>query len=300
MPEPLYLGLTEAELRARAEGLRDLASPCRLCPRACGARRDRGERGFCRAGLAPWIASFGPHFGEERVLVGRGGSGTVFFSGCNLGCLYCQNFTISHLGEGEETSAEALARILLRLQEMGCANANLVSPTHQAPQIVDALARAREGGLRLPVVWNCGGYESVEALALLAGIVDIYMPDVKYGDNRVAAQLSAAPDYVEAAQAAVREMHRQVGDLVIEDGIAVRGLLVRHLVLPGGLAGTEAVLRFLRDQISPRTFVNLMAQYYPAGRAHEVPALSRRISSAEFAHALRRAKELGLSRAGPA
>lgn len=300
MRRPQYLTLSAEELRARAEALAELASPCRLCPRNCGARRDRGERGFCRAGLVPWVASFGPHFGEERVLVGRGGSGTVFLSGCNLGCLFCQNYAISHLGEGEEVSVEELAKILLHLQEIGCENANFVTPTHQAPQIVAALSRAVEDGFRLPVVWNCGGYESVEALRLLEGIVDIYMPDFKYGDSAVGARLSAVPDYAERAQAALREMHRQVGDLRVEGGVALRGLLVRHLVLPEGLSGTEAVLRFLRDEISPDTFVNLMAQYYPAGRAHEVPALRRRITREELARALRLARELGLSRAGPA
>ncbi|MCX7750257.1 MAG: radical SAM protein [Candidatus Bipolaricaulota bacterium] len=297
---PSYLRLSPRELQARAEALAELASPCRLCPRNCGARRDRGERGFCRAGLLPWVASFGPHFGEERVLVGGGGSGTVFLSGCNLGCLFCQNFSISHLGEGEEIPVEELARILLHLQEIGCANANFVTPTHQAPQVVAALARAAEEGLALPVVWNCGGYESVEALRLLEGVVDIYMPDFKYGESGVGARLSGVPDYPARAKEALREMHRQVGDLVVEGGVAVRGLLVRHLVLPEGLSGTEAVLRFLRDEISPDTFVNLMAQYYPAGRAWEVPELRRRITRDEFAHALRLARELGLSRAGPA
>lgn len=295
-----YLSLRSAELRGRVRALYALASPCRLCPRGCGVRRDQGQRGFCRAGILPWVASYGPHFGEERVLVGRGGSGTVFLSGCNLGCLYCQNYTISHLGEGEEMPVEDLAQILLHLQEIGCENANFVTPTHQAPQIVDALSRAARDGFRLPIVWNCGGYEAVEALRLLSGIVDIYMPDFKYGESAVAARLSAAPDYVPAARAALREMHRQVGDLVVEEGIAVRGLLVRHLVLPEGLAGTEEVLRFLRDEISPHTFVNLMAQYYPAGRAGEVPELSRRITPREFAHALKLAQEHGPSRAGPA
>lgn len=295
-----YLSLRAAELRERVRALYALASPCRLCPRACGVRRDKGERGFCRAGILPWVASYGPHFGEERVLVGRGGSGTIFLAGCNLGCLYCQNYTISHLGEGEEMPVEDLAQILLHLQEIGCENANFVTPTHQAPQIVDAVSRAVRDGFRLPLVWNCGGYEGVEALRLLSGIVDIYMPDFKYGEDTVAARLSAAPNYVSVARAALREMHRQVGDLLVEGGIAVRGLLVRHLVLPEGLAGTEGVLRFLRDEISPHTFVNLMAQYYPAGRATEVPELSRRITPREFAHALELARDLGLSRAGPA
>lgn len=299
MPHPLYLDLTAPELRARAEELRALASPCRLCPRACGAHRERGERGFCRAGLAPWVASFGPHFGEEEVLVGEGGSGTIFFSGCNLRCLFCQNYAISQLGEGEEIGVDDLARIMLRLQAAGCANVNLVTPTHQAPQIVAALAVAREEGLRLPLVWNCGGYESLDALRILERIVDIYLPDVKYGASEVAASLSAAPGYFEIAQDALREMHRQVGDLIVRDGIAVRGLLVRHLVLPDGLAGSEAVLEFIARHISPDTFVNVMAQYRPAHRARERPELTRRPTAAEQEHVLAIARRLGLRRAGP-
>ncbi len=298
MAVPRYLNLIEAELRGRVEELRGLTSPCRLCPRACGARRDKGERGFCGSPLAPWVASFGPHFGEEEVLVGSGGSGTIFFSGCVLRCLFCQNYAISQLGEGEEISVEELARTMLHLQEIGCANVNLVSPTHQAPQIAAALVAARESGLRLPLVWNCGGYESVEALRLLDGMVDIYMPDSKYGDNAVAAQLSAAPDYVERAQDALREMHRQVGDLVVENGVAVHGLLVRHLVLPEGLAGTDAVLRFIADEVSMATYVNVMGQYRPAHRARERPELSRRLTSAEHEQALALARRLGLRRAG--
>ncbi|MCX7844815.1 MAG: radical SAM protein [Candidatus Bipolaricaulota bacterium] len=296
---PAYLNLSASELERRIQALYDLASPCRLCPRACGARRDRGEKGFCRTGLRPWVASFGPHFGEERELVGRFGSGTIFFSGCNLGCVFCQNFTISQLGEGEEISVEDLARLMLRLERLGCHNVNLVTPTHQAPMILEALALARDQGLEIPLVWNCGGYESVEALRLLEGVVDIYMPDFKYGDDGVAARLSSAPDYFARACAALKEMHRQVGDLVVRNGLAVRGLLVRHLVLPNDLAGTERVLRFLREEISPDTYVNLMAQYYPTHRAWEFPEISRRITSEEYKKALVLAQSMGLRRAGP-
>jgi len=297
--QPAYLGLTQAELRDRVERLYALASPCRLCPRTCGVDRVGGERGLCGTGLAPWIASFGPHFGEERVLVESGGSGAIFFSGCNLRCLFCQNYTISQLGEGEEVPVQELARVMLHLQETGCENVNFVTPTHQAPQIVDALAHAREEGLRLPVVWNCGGYEAVEALRLLDGVVDVYMPDLKYGDSRVATHLSSAPGYFEAARAALAEMHRQVGDLVVEGGIAVRGLLVRHLVLPEGLARSEAALRFIADEISKDTYVNVMAQYRPVHRAREIPALSRRVRAAEHKDVLALARRLGLRRAGP-
>lgn len=296
---PAYLGLSKAELEKRVQALYELASPCRLCPRQCRVRRDRGERGFCRTGLKPWVASFGPHFGEERELVGRYGSGTIFFSGCNLGCVFCQNFTISQLGEGEEITVEDLAKLMLRLQDIGCHNVNLVTPTHQAPMIVEALGIARDEGLEIPLVWNCGGYESVEVLRLLEGIVDIYMPDFKYGDNSVAAKYSNAPDYFERAAEALKEMQRQVGDLVVKNGIAVRGLIVRHLVLPQGLAGTEKVLKFIRDEISPETYVNIMAQYYPTHRAGEFPELSRRITSAEYKEALALAQSLGLRRAGP-
>ena len=296
---PAYLALAPAEFSRRVQALYELASPCRLCPRGCGVRRDQGEKGFCRTGLTPWISSFGPHFGEERELVGRYGSGTIFFTGCNLGCVFCQNFTISQLGEGEEIPVAALAKIMVRLQEMGCHNVNLVTPTHQAPMIVEAVGIAREEGLEIPLVWNCGGYESVEVLRLLEGIVDLYMPDFKYGENAVAARYSQAPDYFERAAAALQEMHRQVGDLLVRNGLAVRGLLVRHLVLPGGLARTERVLRFIREEISPETYVNIMAQYYPTHRAWDYPELSRRITSAEYREALALAQSMGLRRAGP-
>jgi len=296
---PAYLGLSGKELRARAEALRELASPCRLCPRECHVRRTEGERGSCQAGLRPWVSSFGPHFGEERVLVGRGGSGTIFFTSCNLHCVFCQNYEISQLREGREIPVEELAAWMLHLQEIGCHNINFVTPTHQAPQIVEALALAREEGLKLPIVWNCGGYESVKALRLLDGIVDIYMPDFKYGDSQVAARFSEAPGYFEVARAALKEMHRQVGDLEIRDGIAQRGLLIRHLVLPEGLAGTEKVLRFIAEELSRETFVNIMAQYYPTYKAWQYPELARRITPEEYREALEIARRLGLSRAGP-
>lgn len=233
------------------------------------------------------------------MLVGRGGSGTIFFTGCNLHCVFCQNYEISQLGEGREIPVEELAAWMLRLQEIGCHNINFVTPTHQAPQIVEALALAREEGLRLPIVWNCGGYESVEALRLLDGIVDIYMPDFKYGDSQVAARFSDAPGYFEVARAALKEMHRQVGDLEVRDGIARRGLLIRHLVLPGGLAGTEKVLRFIAEELSRETFVNIMAQYYPTYKAWQYPELARRITPEEYREALEIARRLGLSRAAP-
>ncbi len=296
---PLYLELSAAELREKASRLRELASPCRLCPRGCNARRAEGERGICRAGILPWVSSWGPHFGEERELVGHGGSGTIFFTGCNLRCVFCQNFEISQLYEGREVPAEELARSMLELQLIGCHNINLVTPTHQAHAIVEALVIARDHGLRLPLVWNCGGYESVEVLRVLEGVVDIYMPDFKYGDSAIAQKYSAAPRYFEVACEAIKEMHRQVGDLVVEGGVAVRGLIVRHLVLPNGLARTERVLRFIAEEISRDTYVNIMAQYYPTWKAHQYPELSRRITPEEYREALELARRLGLRRAGP-
>jgi len=231
--------------------------------------------------------------------VGRGGSGTVFFSGCSLACLFCQNWRISHGREGTDVTAGQLADVFLRVERDGCANLNLVTPTHQAHAILAALAIAREGGFDLPIVWNCGGYESVEALRCLDGVVDIYMPDLKYGDDPTAERLSGAPGYVTASQAALREMHRQVGNLMIgRDGVARRGLLVRHLVLPNRLAGTASVLQFLAAEISRDTAVNLMDQYRPCHQADGVEALGRRITRAEYAEAVEIARHAGLRRLG--
>ncbi len=281
----------------RADALAERLSPCRLCPNACAVDRGVGELGRCGVGASARVASFGPHFGEEGPLVGRFGSGTVFLSGCNLACLFCQNWRISQEREGTDVSDADLARIFLRIQEAGCHNLNLVTPTPHAASIVRALAIAGAEGFALPVVWNCGGYESVEVLRWLDGVVDIYMPDLKYGDDAVATKLSNAPDYVARSQAALREMHRQVGDLEFDgDGIARRGLLVRHLVLPEGLAGTERVMRFLADGISRDSYVNVMGQYRPCHRASEVPALRRRISAAEHDEAIELAKGAGLRR----
>ncbi len=299
LSSPAYRQLPLRVLEARVRALYELASPCRLCPRACGVRRDRGELGLCRAGLRPWVASFGPHFGEERELVGQGGSGTIFFSGCNLGCVFCQNAEISQLGEGQEITVDQLARMMVNLQDSGCPNINVVTPTHQAPMIVEAVMHAREEGLAVPLVWNCGGYESMEALRLLEGVVDIYMPDLKFVDPKVSDRLAGAPDYFQRAKEALKEMHRQVGDLQVQGGLAVRGLLIRHLVLPEGLAGTGEALRFVAEEIGRNTYVNLMAQYYPAHQARSFPELRRRITPEEYQEALALAGNLGLTRAGP-
>jgi putative pyruvate formate lyase activating enzyme len=243
------------------------------------------------------VSSFNPHFGEEAPLVGRGGSGTIFFTHCNLRCDYCQNYDISQLGHGEEVEPEDLARMMLYLQEMGCHNINLVSPTHVVPQILAGLLIAAEAGLRLPLVYNTGGYDALGTLQLLDGVVDIYMPDMKYADAEIGWTYSHVRDYPRHNQAAVREMHRQVGDLVLdEDGVARRGLLVRHLVLPEGLAGTAQIVRFLAEEISRNTYLNIMDQYRPCYRAHERPPLNRRITRQEYEEAVRLALEAGLHR----
>jgi len=295
--EPSYLKLLESgELDRRIKALYERLSPCVLCPNECKVDRLAGKRGLCQVGAKPMVSSYGPHFGEEDPLVGSRGSGTIFFTYCNMACVYCQNWEISHLGEGEEITVEELARIMLLLQARGCHNINLVTPTHQVPFIVEALKIAAEEGLRLPLVYNCGGYESVETLKLLHGIVDIYMPDFKYADEKVAAKLSKVSRYPQIAKEALKEMHRQVGDLIIEDGLAVRGLLVRHLVLPGDLSGTREVLSFIAWEISPNTYVNLMDQYRPCGEAWQYPPLDRTLRPEEYKRALQWAQKAGLKR----
>ena len=295
--EPAYLRLlSSGELHTRAQEARDHLQACDLCARHCGVDR-REHLGFCRTGERAWVASYGPHHGEERPLRGWGGSGTVFFSRCNLRCVFCQNHEISQRYAGRETDAEGLAAIFLSLQEAGCHNLNLVSPTHVMAPILQALAQAAELGLRLPIVYNTGGYDSPEALGILEGIVDIYMPDMKYDDAAVSRRLSHAAVYPQANRQAVREMHRQVGDLAInEHGLAERGLLVRHLVLPDGMAGTDGVLQFLAAEVSRDTYLNLMDQYHPDFLARDYPPVHRATTSAEFRAAVRLAKRAGLHR----
>ncbi len=243
------------------------------------------------------VSSYGPHFGEEAPLVGRHGSGTIFFTSCNLRCVFCQNYTISQLGEGSKIDNEELAGMMLSLQARGCHNINLVSPTHVVPYILDALELAAGMGLYLPLVYNSGGYDSVETLQLLDGIVDIYMPDMKYSDAKTAEELSGIKDYPSINKAAIKEMRRQVGDLEIdEEGIARRGLLVRHLVLPNRLAGTEEVMRFLAQEVSTNTYINIMAQYHPCHKAFDVPQLSRSVNHREFCEAINLAHQQGLDR----
>ncbi len=293
-----YLELYRSgELRKRVDAALSLLASCSVCPHKCGVNRLAGNVGKCRTGRQAMVSSYGPHFGEEAPLVGRHGSGTIFFTNCNLRCVFCQNYSISQLGEGYEVSKEELGSMMLSLQAKGCHNINLVSPTHVVPQILEALELAVQGGLHIPLVYNSGGYDSVETLKILDGIVDIYMPDMKYDDEEIARQLSGIEHYPQINRAAVKEMYRQSGDLEMdEDGIAQRGLLVRHLVLPHGLAGTKGVVNFLSREISPNTYVNIMAQYRPCYKAFGIPALGRPISSDEFHEALSLAREAGLSR----
>ena len=276
------------------EQLSKMLADCSLCPRMCHVNRVQGEKGFCGVGSRAVVASAGPHFGEERPLVGAGGSGTIFFAGCNLGCVFCQNYDISHGRAGEAWGARQLAAAMLHLQERGCHNINFVTPSHVAPQIVEALELARMNGLTAPTVYNCGGYDRVETLQIAEGYFDIYMPDAKYLDVRAAKELSGAEDYPEVMAAALKEMHRQVGDLEIVDGIARRGLLVRHLVMPGGVADSIRIIDFLADEISADTFVNVMDQYRPAFRAREYPRISRRLARAEHLQVVVHARDRGL------
>jgi len=270
---------------------------CTLCPRKCRVDRLRGQTGVCKTGTYAWVSSYSPHFGEEAPLVGTNGSGTIFFTHCNLLCIFCQNFDISHAGVGQEVNAEQLAAIMLDLQRMGCHNINFVTPSHVVAQILEALAIAADNGLRVPLVYNSGGYDRIETLQLLEGVFDIYMPDFKFWNPRVAAEICNAPDYPEVARSALREMHRQVGDLVIDgSGIARSGLLVRHLVLPAGLAGTREIMRFIAHDISTDTYVNIMSQYRPCGRAAEVRELAAYPTENDFKKARLAALEEGIRR----
>ncbi len=299
MIEPFYRELHRTgEFHEHVEAAYRLMSPhCELCPRCCGADRLAGQIGVCRTGPLPVVASYGAHFGEEPPLVGQNGSGTVFFGGCNLSCVFCQNYDISYGDAGKETSIENLADMMLSLARQGCHNINLVTPTHQLPQILAALEIAVIAGLDIPIVYNCGGYEPVQVLEILDGIVDIYLPDAKYGSNEVGLELSGVPDYWDRNREALREMHRQVGDLHMDErGIAEYGLLVRHLVLPGNRAGTQAVMHFLATEISRDTYVNVMDQYRPAHKAFALPHIARRITHEEFGEAMRIARAEGLHR----
>jgi putative pyruvate formate lyase activating enzyme len=274
-----------------------LLKTCVLCPRQCQVDRLSDEKGICRTGTRALVSSYNPHFGEEAPLVGRHGSGTIFFTHCNLLCNFCQNYDISHEGWGSEVNDDELAAIMISLQDQGCHNINFVTPTHVIPQILSALKIAIENGLHIPLVYNSSGHDSVATLNLLDGIFDIYMPDFKFWDSNIADSTCKAADYPQIARQALIEMHHQVGDLVTdESGIAQRGLLVRHLVLPEDLAGTRDIMRFIHSSISPGTYVNIMSQYRPCGMAHKTPGLSRSITVEEFKAAIVAAKEEGISR----
>jgi putative pyruvate formate lyase activating enzyme len=297
--EPAYRRLLErGELAQRAESAYRHLKNCDLCARYCHVDRTRSIAGaVCRTGERAVVASYGPHHGEEDPLRGSAGSGTIFFSWCNLRCVYCQNWDISQRRAGREVEPREIADMMLELQRLGCHNINFVTPSHVVAQIIAAVEDAARRGLAVPLVYNTSGYDSLEALTLLDGIVDIYMPDMKYGDSRLAHQYSKVRNYVEVNRAAVKEMHRQVGDLVLDArGIAQRGLLVRHLVLPNGIAGTADVLHFLAEEISRNTYPNLMDQYRPCHRADEYPELARPLTQKEYREALAAAEGAGLER----
>jgi putative pyruvate formate lyase activating enzyme len=288
--------LLQVELSERINAAYGLLEKCCICPRECGVNRIKNDKvGFCRSGLNPVISSVSAHHGEEPPLSGTKGSGTIFLTNCNLRCIYCQNYPISQLGNGAERTPGELACQMVWLQEQGCHNVNLVTPTHFMPQILKALWLARERGFDLPIVYNTSGYESLRVLQILDGIVDIYLADMRYSDEATAKKYSIASHYPEINRAAVKEMFRQVGNLLLdEQGIAKRGLIIRHLVLPNGLSGTEGVMKFLSKEISQDVFISLMAQYFPAYKAHEIKELSRRITAEEYEDACRIMEQYGL------
>jgi putative pyruvate formate lyase activating enzyme len=299
---PSYVTLYRTgELRRRIAALERLLGPCTLCPRDCRVNRLSGELGWCKAGDQLLVAAAFPHFGEEPPLSGQGGSGAIFISWCNLLCQFCQSWEVNHRGEGVPVRVRELAGIMLDLQTSGCHNVNFVTPTHYAPQLIAALPLAIEQGFRLPLVYNCGGYESLHVIQLLDGIVDIYLPDIKFLDARASERyLDGAADYPEVVRAVVKEMHRQVGDLVVDErGIARRGLIVRHLVMPGMTQDSDAVLRFIAAELSPHTYVNIMDQYRPCFQAKRSPEIARRTTGAEHRAVVETAHRLGLYRGLP-
>jgi putative pyruvate formate lyase activating enzyme len=295
---PRYIELCEkGELTKRIEFLNRILTECSLCPRRCEVDRTKGELGYCRAGSELVVSSVFPHFGEEAPLVGYRGSGTIFLTHCNLRCVFCQNDDISHGGRGEKTSRSQMASYMIKLQELGCHNINFVTPTHYTPQIVASLREAIDLGLRLPLVYNCSGYESLEVIKLLDGIIDIYMPDAKYAGKEPAKRFSNASDYPHVLKEVLKEMHRQVRDLQMDqNGIAKRGLLIRHLVMPEHLAGTESLMKFIAEEISRDSYVNIMQQYRPQYKSSDYPELCRRITYGEYLDAVKVAKRFGLHR----
>ncbi len=284
-------------LKEKIEKANNLLKACVLCPRRCGVDRLSGERGICNTGKLAWVSSFNAHFGEEDPLVGSHGSGTIFFTHCNLMCLFCQNYDISHGGQGQKVTDSELAEMMVALQNQGCHNINFVSPSHVVPQILSGVEIAAARGLTVPLVFNTGGYDRIATLRLLEDVFDIFMPDFKFWDPQVAENACQAADYPQIARKALLEMHRQVGDLQIDEkGIARRGLLIRHLVLPDGQAGTRDVMRFIAQRISPDSYVNIMSQYRPCGRAAEVNGLNTNLKSVEYHQAVQAAQEEGITR----
>ncbi|MBC8319023.1 MAG: radical SAM protein [Desulfobulbaceae bacterium] len=294
---PSYIALHRSgELEKRILQAHKLLEQCTLCPRKCKVNRLAGETGFCKTAGKARVASYNAHFGEETPLVGSSGSGTIFFSYCNLGCVFCQNYSISHHGEGIDIDPGQLAAVMISLQKQGCHNINFVTPTHVVPQILAALPISIDKGLSIPLVYNSSGYDAVDTLRILDGIIDIYMPDFKFWNNQSSKKYSKAPDYPEMARKAITEMHRQVGDLKRDtQGIAVSGLLVRHLVMPGSLDETEQIMKFLAS-LSPEIYVNVMEQYRPCHKAHEYQQIARSLTPDEYKEALNAAHDAGLHR----
>jgi len=272
----------------------NILESCELCPRVCGVNRLNDEKGICGIGSMAVVSSVTPHFGEESVLVGNGGSGTIFFAGCNLGCVFCQNYDISHLKHGNEVEVDDIVNMMLQLQNLGCANINFVTPSHVIPYIIESVYFARKKDLKIPIVYNCGGYESIESLRLLEGSIDIYMPDAKYLNTNSSKKYSFAQDYPEVMKSALLEMHRQVGNLQIECGVAIKGLLVRHLIMPNNIAGSKDIVDFIVNNISENTFINIMDQYRPTFKAHNYSEINRHITHEEFHNVYAYAKKRGL------
>ncbi|MCK8816781.1 radical SAM protein [Natroniella sulfidigena] len=297
MPQPSYLELYRSgELADRAKKAYQILQDCKLCPHHCLVDRTQDELGYCKTGKEIRVASFGPHFGEETPLVGRRGSGTIFFSSCNLRCIYCQNYDTSHQQQGELITAKELAEIMISLQRQGCHNINFVTPSHMIHALLAATLEATKLGLEIPLIYNSGGYDNLTGLKLLDGVIDIYMPDVKYADEEIGLKYSKVSKYLSVVKKAVKEMHRQVGDLKTKSGIAYQGLLIRHLVLPNNLAGSQEIMEFINHELSANTYVNIMEQYYPAYRAGQDEQLNRRITEQEYKQALNMAKKAGLKR----
>lgn len=295
---PGYIALHRSgELKRRGETLWEILKDCRLCPRQCRVNRLAGETGFCNATSRLRVASFHAHFGEERPLVGMGGSGTIFFSHCNLGCVFCQNWDISHGGAGTDCEIEDLAGMMLHLQDNGCHNINIVTPTHYSPHVVMALDLAASGGLRVPLVYNIGGWERTEILAILDGIVDIYLADLKYMDAHYSERYSSeATDYPTVTRAALLEMNRQVGVAdPAGNGVIYRGLMIRHLVMPAGVSGSLDAMRWIAGHLPGQTYVNIMMQYRPAFQAHLYPEINRSVTGSEYKAVVREARERGLT-----